>query len=58
MAVVQAAPVAFDITRTLQKVGDLAADAAHRGARLTLFPEAFVSAYPRGISSARATPTV
>lgn len=49
MAVVQAAPVAFDIARTLQKVGDLAADAAHRGARLTLFPEAFVSAYPRGL---------
>ena len=49
MAVVQAAPVAFDITRTLQKVGDLAADAAQRGARLTLFPEAFVSAYPRGL---------
>lgn len=41
--------MAFDIVRTLQKVGDLAADAAHRGARLTLFPEAFVSAYPRGL---------
>ena len=49
VAVVQAAPVAFDIARTLQKVGDLAADAGRRGARLTLFPEAFVSAYPRGL---------
>ena len=49
VAVVQAAPVAFDVARTLQKVGDLAADAKRRGARLTLFPEAFVSAYPRGL---------
>ena len=49
VAVVQAAPVAFDVARTLQKVCDLAADAKRRGARLTLFPEAFVSAYPRGL---------
>jgi len=46
---VQAAPVAFDVARTLEKVGDLTADAGRRGARLTLFPEAFVSAYPRGL---------
>jgi nitrilase len=49
VAVVQAAPVAFDVARTLQKVSDLAADTRIRGARLTLFPEAFVSAYPRGL---------
>ncbi|HEY4216694.1 MAG TPA: nitrilase-related carbon-nitrogen hydrolase [Gemmatimonadaceae bacterium] len=49
VAVVQAAPVAFDICRTLEKVRDLAADAAKRGAKLTLFPEAFISAYPRGL---------
>ena len=49
VAVVQAAPVAFDVARTLEKVGDLAADASRRGARLALFPEAFVSAYPRGL---------
>lgn len=49
VAVVQAAPVAFDVARTLQKVSDLAADARRRGARLALFPEAFVSAYPRGL---------
>ncbi|WP_448044278.1 nitrilase-related carbon-nitrogen hydrolase [Bradyrhizobium liaoningense] len=47
-ACVQAAPVAFDVKQTLAKVGDLTADAARRGARLVLFPEAFVSAYPRG----------
>ena len=49
VTVVQAAAVAFDVARTLQKVSDLAADAGRRGARLTLFPEAFVSAYPRGL---------
>ena len=49
VAVVQAAPVAFDRERTLEKVRALAADAARQGARLLLFPEAFVSAYPRGL---------
>jgi nitrilase len=49
VAVVQAAPVVFDVPRTLAKLRDLAADAARRGARLALFPEAFLSAYPRGL---------
>jgi nitrilase len=49
VAVVQAAPVAFDLAKTLEKVRALASDAAARGARLVLFPEAFVSAYPRGL---------
>jgi nitrilase len=49
VAVVQAAPVAFDVERTLQKLGDLTSDASRRGAHLTLFPEAFVSGYPRGL---------
>ncbi|MGR7997817.1 nitrilase-related carbon-nitrogen hydrolase [Xanthobacter sp. ZOL 2024] len=48
-AVVQAAPVSFDIERTLDKVADLAADAARAGAALAVFPEAFISAYPRGL---------
>ncbi|MGD9945743.1 MAG: nitrilase-related carbon-nitrogen hydrolase [Burkholderiaceae bacterium] len=48
VAVVQAAPVAFDRERTIAKARDLAADAARRGAQLVLFPEAFVSAYPKG----------
>lgn len=48
VAVVQAAPVVFDRERTLEKTRALAADAAHRGARLVLFPEAFVSGYPKG----------
>ena len=49
VAVVQASPVVFDRARTLDKVGALAGEAARSGARLVLFPEAFVSAYPRGL---------
>jgi nitrilase len=48
-AVVQAAPVVFDTPRTLAKLADLAADAARQGAQLAVFPEAFVSAYPKGL---------
>ena len=47
-AVVQAASVAFDCERTLEKLRALAADAAKGKARLVLFPEAFVSGYPSG----------
>jgi len=50
VAVVQAAPVAFDTARTLAKTVDLAADARRRGAKLALFPEAFISVYPRGLA--------
>jgi nitrilase len=49
-AVVQAAAVAFDREATLDKAEGLVAEAAGRGARLVLFPEAFVSGYPRGIT--------
>jgi len=49
VAVVQAAPVIFDRERTIKKVESLVAEAARQGARLVLFPEAFVSAYPRGL---------
>src|SRR5207302_371363 len=50
VAVVQAAPVVFDCAATLAKVRKLATDAAAGGAGLVLFPEAFISGYPRGIS--------
>jgi nitrilase len=49
-AVVQAAPVAFDVAATMEKVVDFAADAARPGVDVVLFPEAFVSCYPRGLS--------
>lgn len=49
VAVVQASPVVFDRERTLEKLSALSREAAQQGARLVLFPEAFVSAYPRGL---------
>jgi predicted amidohydrolase len=49
-AVVQAAPVAFDTDATLAKVDSLTAESAAGGADLVLFPEAFVSCYPRGLT--------
>jgi nitrilase len=48
-AVVQAAPIPFDRERTLEKVRALTAQAAHQNARLVVFPEAFVSGYPKGL---------
>ena len=48
-AVVQAAPIVFDPDRTLDKLEALAREAASGGASLVVFPEAFVSAYPRGL---------
>jgi nitrilase len=49
VAVVQAGSVVFDVRRTLEKLHALAADAARRGARLAIFPEAFVPGYPKGL---------
>lgn len=49
VALVQAAPVAFDLDKTLDKLQSLTSDAARQGAQLVLFPEAFVSGYPRGL---------
>ncbi len=48
-AVVQAAPCIFDRERTLDRVSALSAEAAARGAQLVVFPEAFLSGYPRGL---------
>ena len=49
-AVIQDAPVAFDLAATLEKVRTLTAEAAGQGAQIVVFPEAFVSAYPKGIT--------
>ncbi|WP_213979004.1 carbon-nitrogen hydrolase family protein [Sphingomonas sp. dw_22] len=48
-AVVQAAPVLFDTSRTIAKAADLAREAAGLGAELVVFPEAFVGGYPKGL---------
>ncbi len=49
VAVVQAAPVLFNRDATLERVASWTARAARTGARLVLFPEAFIPAYPRGL---------
>jgi nitrilase len=49
VAVVQSAPRLFDTAKTLEKFHGLTADAAGRGARLVVFPEAFVGGYPKGL---------
>ncbi len=49
LAVVQASPVVFDRERTIEKLSALTHEAAQQGAKLVLFPEAFISAYPRGL---------
>lgn len=48
-AVVQSGTVLYDTPRTLEKMADLASDAARQGAELIVFPEAFVGGYPAGI---------
>jgi nitrilase len=49
-AVVQAAPILFDREATVAKACRLIAEAGAAGAQLVLFPEAFIPAYPRGLS--------
>jgi nitrilase len=49
VAVVQAGSVLFDTPRTLDRLAALTAAAAGRGARLVVFPEAFVGGYPKGL---------
>ncbi|MEE4166375.1 MAG: nitrilase-related carbon-nitrogen hydrolase, partial [Desulfocapsaceae bacterium] len=49
VAVVQAASVFFNRQETLEKTARLTAEAASAGAELVVFPEAFISAYPRGM---------
>jgi nitrilase len=49
-AVIQAAPVLFDREASVEKACRLTQEAAAQGARLILFPEAFIPAYPRGLS--------
>ena len=50
VAVVQAAPVLFDREASIEKACQLIQEAAAQGSSLVLLPEAFVPAYPRGLS--------
>ncbi|MCP5109958.1 MAG: nitrilase [bacterium] len=48
-AVVQAAPVPFDADATINKLRTLVSGASADGAQLIVLPEAFVTAYPKGL---------
>lgn len=50
VAVVQAGSVLFGTPATLRKLARLAEDAALEGAKLIVFPEAFVGGYPKGVT--------
>lgn len=50
VAVIQAAPVIMDKDATVSKALSLMEEAAGKGAKIVLFPEAFIPAYPRGLS--------
>lgn len=48
VAVVQATPIFFDITKTIDKVEKIVQNYARKGCNLILFPESFIPGYPRG----------
>jgi nitrilase len=48
-AIVQAGSVVFDRERSIQKAAHLMLEAAGRGARIVVFPEAFIPGYPKGL---------
>lgn len=50
VAVIQSGPIPFDSPATARKVADLIADAAGRGARLAVLPEAMIGTYPKGLT--------
>jgi nitrilase len=50
VAVVQAAPILMDREATTEKAVALTLEAAEKGAKIVVFPEAFIPAYPRGLT--------
>ncbi len=50
VAVVQAGSALFDTPATLGKLERLTGEAAQSGAKLIVFPEAFVGGYPKGVT--------
>lgn len=49
-AVVQAGSIPFDTPATVEKAVALTAEAAANGARVIVFPEAFIGGYPKGLN--------
>jgi predicted amidohydrolase len=58
VAAVQISPAFLDRDRTIECACDAIADAASRGARLAVFPEAFVPGYPVWVWSLAAGQTL
>ncbi|BBH21790.1 nitrilase [Paenibacillus baekrokdamisoli] len=50
VAVIQSAPILFDKISALDKIASWTKQASSEGAQLVVFPEVFVSGYPRGLS--------
>jgi len=50
IAVIQAAPSFLNKDKTIQKIIRLSVEAGRKGARLIVFPEAFLPGYPRGFT--------
>ena len=50
IAVIQDAPVLFDLQKTMEKTLRLTREAAEMGAKLIVFPESFIPCYPRGLT--------
>lgn len=50
VAVIQAAPVLFNRSKTIEKACQLIQEAGVQGSKIILLPESFVPAYPRGLS--------
>ena len=48
-AVIQDSPILFNLQLTIDKVETLTKEASRNGASLVVFPEAFISAYPKGL---------
>ena len=48
-AVIQDSPIVFDLDSTINKVEKLTEKAKEKNAELVVFPEAFISAYPKGL---------
>src|SRR6266576_470935 len=46
VACAQVEPVVFDLDATIDRIDQVAAEAAGKGAKLVLFPEAYIPAYP------------
>ena len=50
VAVIQAASIFMDCEATIEKAINLLKQASEKGAKIVVFPEAFIPAYPRGLS--------